>query len=83
MLAEVSASKQRMQNFNIERFNLKRVNEVDGKNQYQVKISNRFAVLENLEDDVHISKTWENIRENLTISAKENISFDELKQHKP
>jgi hypothetical protein len=32
----------------MERFNLKKLNEVEGKEQYRVEISNRFAVLENL-----------------------------------
>jgi hypothetical protein len=32
----------------MERFNLKKLNEVEGKEQYLVEISNRFAALENL-----------------------------------
>jgi hypothetical protein len=32
----------------MERFNLKKLNEVKGKEQYRVEISNRFAALENL-----------------------------------
>jgi hypothetical protein len=32
----------------MERFNLKKLNEVEGKEQYRVEISNRFAALENL-----------------------------------
>jgi hypothetical protein len=31
--------------FNMERFNPKRLNDVEVKEQYQVKISNRFAAL--------------------------------------
>jgi hypothetical protein len=31
----------------MERFNHKKLNEVDGKEQYHVEISNRFAALEN------------------------------------
>jgi hypothetical protein len=38
-----------MHRFHTERFNLKNLNEVEGKEQYRVEISNRFAVLENLE----------------------------------
>jgi hypothetical protein len=34
--------------FSVERFNLKKINEVEGKEQYHVEISNRFAALENL-----------------------------------
>jgi hypothetical protein len=32
----------------MERFNLKKLNKVEGKEQYCVEISNRFAALENL-----------------------------------
>jgi hypothetical protein len=32
----------------MERFRLKKLNEVEGKEQYCVEISNRFATLENL-----------------------------------
>jgi hypothetical protein len=35
--------------FHMRRFNLKNLNEVKGKEQYCVEISNRFAALENLE----------------------------------
>jgi hypothetical protein len=31
----------------MERFNLKKLNEVEGKEQYRVEISNTFAALEN------------------------------------
>jgi uncharacterized metal-binding protein YceD (DUF177 family) len=32
----------------MERFNLKKLNEVEGKERYRVEISNRFAALKNL-----------------------------------
>jgi hypothetical protein len=35
----------------MQRCNQKRLNDVVGKEQCQVKISNRFAALENLDDD--------------------------------
>jgi len=38
----------------MERHNLKKVDDVEVKQQYQVKISNRFSALENLDDDVDI-----------------------------
>jgi uncharacterized metal-binding protein YceD (DUF177 family) len=40
----------------MERFNLKKLKEVEGKEQYHVEISNRFAALENLYDDVDINR---------------------------
>jgi hypothetical protein len=54
----------------MERFNLKKLNEVEGKELYRVKNSNRFAALENLDRDVDINRAWETIRENISISAK-------------
>jgi hypothetical protein len=33
----------------MEKFNLKKLNDVDIKDEYQIKISNRFAALENLD----------------------------------
>jgi hypothetical protein len=35
----------------MERFNLKKLNEIEGKEQYLVEISNRFATLENLDTE--------------------------------
>jgi hypothetical protein len=39
--------------------------------------------LENLDTEVDVTKAWETIRENINISAKENIGYYELKKHKP
>jgi hypothetical protein len=35
---------------------LKKLEEIDGKEQYQVEISNRAAALENSDDDVDINR---------------------------
>jgi hypothetical protein len=67
----------------MDNFNLKKLNEVDGKEQYCVEISNRFAALENLDAEVDINRAWESIRENIKISAKETLDYYELKKHKP
>jgi uncharacterized metal-binding protein YceD (DUF177 family) len=48
----LAVNKQRWQKFHMERFNLKKLNEVEGKEQQHVKISNRFAALENLDAEV-------------------------------
>jgi hypothetical protein len=45
----------------MQRFNLKKLNEVEGKEEYHIKISNRFAALENLDDNVDINMAWESI----------------------
>jgi hypothetical protein len=69
--------------FRIERFSLKKLNEVEGKEQYRVVISNRFAALENLDTEVDINRAWEAIRENIQISANESLGYYELQKHKP
>jgi hypothetical protein len=66
----------------MQKFILKKLNEVEGKVQYRVKILNRFAALENLDAEVDVNRTWKAIRENNKISAKESICYCELKKHK-
>jgi len=53
------------------------------RKQYQIKISNMFAALENLNDSKNINRAWENISENIKSSAKESLGLYEWKQHKP
>jgi len=48
-----------MQMFDIEVFNLNKLNIVPLTEQYQVKISNRFTSLENLDDVGDFSRAWE------------------------
>jgi hypothetical protein len=67
----------------VERFNLKQLNEEEVKKQYQVTIKNKFAALENLDDNGDINKARETIRENIRISGKESIGLCELKSYKP
>jgi hypothetical protein len=43
----LAVSKQTTHKFHIERFSLKELNEVEGKEEYWVQISHRFAALEN------------------------------------
>jgi hypothetical protein len=67
----------------MERFDLKKLNEVEGKEQFRVEVSNRFAALEDLDTEVEINRAWEMIRENVNISAKEILGYFQLKKHKP
>jgi hypothetical protein len=46
----------------MERFNLKKLNEVEGKEQYPVEVSNRFSALQDLDAEVEINSTWERIK---------------------
>jgi hypothetical protein len=54
----------------MERFNLKKLNEVESKKKYCIEISNRFAALEGLIAEVEIKSAWETITENKKMSAK-------------
>jgi hypothetical protein len=45
----LAVNKQRSQGFHMERFNLKKLNKVEGKEYYHVEVSNRFAALEDLD----------------------------------
>jgi hypothetical protein len=67
----------------MKRFNLKKLNEVEGKGQFCVEVSNRFAALEAFDTEVEITSAWETITETLQISAKECLRYIELKKHKP
>jgi len=53
-----------------EKFNLRKTSELEVKKQYQIKISNRFAALENLNDSEDINRAWESIKENIKASAR-------------
>jgi hypothetical protein len=51
----ISVSKRTRQNFDLERFDLKKLDDVEVKEKYQVEISNRFAALESLDDSFDIN----------------------------
>jgi hypothetical protein len=79
----MAVSKQITQNFDMERFILKKLDVVEGKERYLVEISNRFTTLENLDNDVDIKRAWANIIENVKTSAQESPGYYELKKRKP
>jgi hypothetical protein len=54
--------KQAAQKFDVEIFNLRKLNDLEGRKQYQVEITNRFAAFEDLSDDEDITRTWESIK---------------------
>jgi hypothetical protein len=66
--------------FHMERFHLKKLNEVKSTEQYLVEISNRFTALKNVDAEEDINTAWETIRENIKISAKESLGYYELKK---
>jgi hypothetical protein len=79
----LAVNKQRLHRFHMERFNLKKLNEVEGKVQFHVEVPNMFAALEDLDAEVEINSAWKTIRDNIKISAKESLGYYELKKHKP
>jgi glycine betaine/choline ABC-type transport system substrate-binding protein len=58
----LATSKRAAQKIDMEKFNVKKLNEGAVKDQYQVTIRNKFAALENLEDSGDINRAWDNIR---------------------
>ena len=67
-----------LQKFGRERFNLRRLNELEVRKQYQIEITNKFAALANLSDGEDINRAWENIKENIKTSAKEGLHLHEF-----
>jgi len=66
----LAVGKQAAQRFDRQRFNLRKPNEPEVREQYQIEITNRFAALENSDDCEDVNRTWENIKENIQTSAK-------------
>jgi len=79
----LAVSKQVKEIFVGERFNFRKLNELEVRKQFLTDITKRFPALGNLSDDVDINRAWENIKENIKTSAKESLGLYELKQHKP
>jgi len=79
----LTVGKQAAQSFDRQRFNLRRLNEPEVREEYQIEITNRFAASENLNDDEDVKRTWENIKENIQTSGKDSLGLHELKQNKP
>jgi hypothetical protein len=57
----LEANKQRSHRFHMERCNHKKLNEVEGKGQFRVEVSNRFAALEDLDVEVEINSASERL----------------------
>jgi hypothetical protein len=79
----ISVSKQARQKFDIEKFDLENLDDIEVKEKYQVEISNRFAALEILDESFDINNSWESIREIIKTSTKDNIGHHRLKHNKP
>jgi hypothetical protein len=77
----LAVSKEADQKICMVRFNLRNLNEGDVKEQYQVAIRNRFAVLGNLKDSGD-NRAGDNIRENINILVQESLGYSESMHHK-
>jgi hypothetical protein len=51
----LAVNKQGSHNFHMERFNLKKLNDVEAKEKHGVEFSNRFAILEDLDPEIEFS----------------------------
>jgi len=60
---------------------LRKLNEPEVREEYQIKIKKRFADLENVNDYEDVNRTWENIKKNIQTSAEESLCVHELKQN--
>jgi len=69
--------------FDMEIFSLRKLNELEVRKRYHIKISSRFSALENLNDGEDINRAWENSKDNTKISTEDSLDLYELKQHKP
>jgi hypothetical protein len=68
----LAVNEQRSHRFHMERFNFEKLNEVEGKEQYRVEVSNRFA-------EVEINSAQETIGENS--SMRRNITVCDPQIH--
>ena len=62
----LAVSKQAERQFHVERFNNRKLSEPGVRKKYQIKISNKFAALENLNDSEDVHTAWKNIKEHMT-----------------
>lgn len=69
----LSGGKWAAQKFDVKRFSLKKLTKVELIEWYQIKISYKFVALENLNYNDDTSKAWENIKQNIKISAKNSL----------
>ena len=61
----LAVSKQTAKKSDVERFNLRKVSELEVRKQYQIDVMNRCATLESLDDSQDINMAWEDFKGNL------------------
>jgi hypothetical protein len=73
----LAVNRQRSHRLRMERFNLRTLNEIEGKGQHCVEISDRFVVVGNLDAKVDIIRAGEILGENIKVSAKDSLVYCE------
>ena len=58
----LAVGKKAAQRFGRQRFNLRKLNEPEVREQYQIEITKRFAGLENFNNDKDVTSTCENFK---------------------
>ena len=58
----LTVSKQASQKFDVEIFNLRKLNELEVRKRYWNEISKRFAAVENLSDSEDINMAWKTLK---------------------
>jgi hypothetical protein len=59
----ISVSKRGRQNFDLERFDIKKLDDRGVKEKYQLEILNRVASLESLDENSDINNAWESTQD--------------------
>jgi hypothetical protein len=78
----LAGSKRAAENKDTKRFNVKKLNEGNVKEQYQVTMRNKFAGVENLEHRGDINMAWDNIRDIIRILAQKHLGYCKSKHRK-
>jgi len=69
----LAESKKGTKKFGGERFNLRKLNELEFRKQFQNETLNTFTDLKNLSGDDNKNRAWESIKETIETSAKVRI----------
>jgi phosphatidylinositol kinase/protein kinase (PI-3 family) len=70
-----------MHKFKMKKSILKKLNEVKGKDEYRFEIPNRFADMENSDDNLDINRAWETIRERIFGPKRDEVTGGWRKLH--
>jgi hypothetical protein len=72
---KLAVNRQTTHRVHMGRFSLNKLSKVEGREQYHVEVSNRFAALGNIAVEVDINRAWDTVRKNIKISSKESLGY--------